>query len=251
MYNKNGENMKKGFTLAELLGVTVLLALITAVAYPALFKIFNDKEEERENEKIELISSAAINYTKSNINDYPFKEGQSACVFLQTLVDKNLIPFEIDETLSNRIVQIKMNVNQKYTAELLEKGETCQAYNTTSYQINTCTKDASAVRYTLKDDRTLYYVNNRLVKQIDFISGKNKSDLAGFQIQMNNYDSLNNRLKYQSGITSQIDKNESYFEMKVTFDMNTFTDFTEEQKKALQNAPIFYHDNELEHTCNG
>ena len=27
--------------------------------------------------------------------------------------------------------------------------------------------------------------------------------------------------------------------------------FTEEQKKALQNAPIFYHDNELEHTCNG
>ena len=68
---------------------------------------------------------------------------------------------------------------------------------------------------------------------------------------MNNYDSLNNRLKYQSGITSQIDKNESYFEMKVTFDMNTFTDFTEEQKKALQNAPIFYHDNELEHTCNG
>ena len=58
MYNKNGENMKKGFTLAELLGVTVLLALITAVAYPALFKIFNNKEEERENEKIEQKQAA-------------------------------------------------------------------------------------------------------------------------------------------------------------------------------------------------
>ena len=249
MYNKNGENMKKGFTLAELLGVTVLLALITAVAYPTLFKIFNDKEEERENEKIELISSAAINYVKSNINDYPFKEGQSACIFLQTLEDKNLIPFEMDEKFSNRIVQVKMNVNQKYTAELLEKGETCKAYNTTTYQINTCTKDASSVRYTLKDDRTLYYVNDQLIKQTDFISGENKSDLASFQIQMNNYDSLNNRLKYQSGITSQINKNESYFEMKVTFDMDTFTDFTEEQKTTLQNASIFYHEGALEHIC--
>ena len=38
--------MKKGFTLVELLAVTVLLGLIMAVAYPTLFKIFDDKEDE-------------------------------------------------------------------------------------------------------------------------------------------------------------------------------------------------------------
>ena len=99
MYNENGDNMKKGFTLAELLGVTVLLALVCALAYPVLFGIFEEKKGEIDESKRELITSSAINYVKSNLNDYPFKEGQNACIFLKTLVDNNLIVYEVDEDL--------------------------------------------------------------------------------------------------------------------------------------------------------
>ena len=56
--------MKRGFTLVELLAVTVLLALIMAVSYPTLFKTFEDKEIEIDSSKKQIIENAAINYVK-------------------------------------------------------------------------------------------------------------------------------------------------------------------------------------------
>ena len=110
MYNENGESMKRGFTLTELLGVTVLLALVMALAYPVLFGIFESKQGEIDEAKKELITSAAINYVKTNLNDYPYNEGQNACVFLKTLVDQNLIGYEVEEELYDRIIQIKQYI---------------------------------------------------------------------------------------------------------------------------------------------
>ena len=69
--------MKRGFTLVELLAVTVLLALIMAVSYPTLFKTFEDKEIEIDSNKKQIIENAAINYVKLNINEYPYKEGNT------------------------------------------------------------------------------------------------------------------------------------------------------------------------------
>lgn len=249
MYNENGESMKRGFTLAELLGVTVLLALIMALAYPVLFGIFEEKKETINEAKRELITSAAINYAKTNLNDYPYKEGQNACIFLKTLVDENLVGYEVEEELYDRIIQVNMGVNNKYTAEILEKGTTCTSYGTNVYRIDTCIKDASTYRYDLKDSRTLYYVNNTIIKQLDKIEGENESDLASFKIQANNYETLNNALKYHDGISTQMNKGEAYFKMNVEFDMNVFTNFSEEEIEALQNAPIFYSNSTLENAC--
>ena len=251
MYNENGDNMKKGFTLAELLGVTVLLALVCALAYPVLFGIFEEKKGKIDESKRELITSSAINYVKSNLNDYPFKEGQNTCIFLKTLVDNNLIGYEVEEDLYDRIIQINMNVNNKYTADILEKGKTCTSYGTTVYQINTCTKNASTYRYNLKDYRMLYYVGGVLVKQTDLINGENDSDLSSFKIQANNYETLNNTLKYHDGIYTQMNKGESYFKMRVEFDMKVFNGFNEVELQALQNAPIFFNtaSSSLENVC--
>ena len=249
MYNENGESMKRGFTLTELLGVTVLLALVMALAYPVLFGIFESKQGEIDEAKKELITSAAINYVKTNLNDYPYNEGQNACVFLKTLVDQNLIGYEVEEELYDRIIQINMGVNNKYTADILDKNKTCTAYGTIVYQINTCTKDISTPRYELKDNRMLYYVGNTMIKQVDRIEGKNKSDLASFKIQANNYEALNNALKYHEGILTKINKNEAYFEMNVEFDMSKFSSFNANEIEALKNAPIFYSNDTLENVC--
>ena len=250
MYNENGDDMKKGFTLAELLGVTVLLALVLVLALPALLGIFEEKEIEIDEAKQELITSAAINYAKSNINSYPYTEGQNACIFLKTLVDQNLIAYEVEEELYNRIIKVNMGVNNKYTANILDSDETCTAYGTILYQIDTCTKDASTSKYTLKDNRTLYYVGGSLLKQIDKIEGKNKSDKAGFNLQASNYEALNNILKYDDGVSTLMNKGDEYFEMNIEFDMTKFTGFTENQKEVLENAPIFYTDSlTLENTC--
>lgn len=250
MYNENGDDMKKGFTLAELLGVTVLLAMVLVLALPALFGIFEEKEMEIDTAKQELITSAAINYVKSNINSYPYTEGQNACIFLKTLVEQNLIAYEVEEELYNRIIKVNMGVNNKYTADILDSDQTCTAYGTILYQVNTCTKDASTSKYTLKDSRTTYYVGGSLIKQIDKIEGKNKSDKAGFSLQASNYETLSNTLKYDEGISTLMNKGDEYFKMSIEFDMTKFNGFTEEEKEALENAPIFYTDPlTLENTC--
>lgn len=249
MYNENGDNMERGFTLAELLGVTVLLALVMALGYPVLFGIFEEKEGQIDEAKRELITSSAINYAKKNLNDYPYKEGQSACIFLKTLVDENVIGYEVEEELYDRIVQIKMNVNNKYTADILEKGKTCTSYGTNTYKVETCTKDASTASYTIKDYRTLYYKDNTIIKQVHLIEGKNNSELSSFEVQANNYETLSNTLKYHEGIYTQMNKGEAYFKMRVEFDMSTFTEFNSEEIEALENAPIFYSNSALENVC--
>lgn len=251
MYNENGDNMKRGFTLAELLGVTVLLALVCALAYPALFGIFEDEQGKIDSSKKELITAASINYAKSNLNDYPYKEGQNACVFLKTLVDQNLIGYEVEEDLYDRIIQINMGVNSQYKADILGVGETCTAYGTTVYRVSTCTKNASTYRYSLTDNRTMYYIGDELVKQVDIIKGENDSDLSSFKIQANNYETLSNTLKYHDGISTQMNKGESYFKMRIEFDMHVFDGFYEDELPALQNAPIFLDtaSSTLENTC--
>ena len=40
-----------------------------------------------------------------------------------------------------------MNAYNQYKATILEKGETCTAYGTTVYQVNTCTKDLTNNQY--------------------------------------------------------------------------------------------------------
>ena len=243
--------MKKGFTLAELLGVTVLLALVVVIAYPVMLNIFEEQKDELDTNKKEIIENVAINYVKSNLNDYPYREQQNSCVFLKTLVDNNLIPYEVEDAWLNRIIKVNMGSNNKYSAEVLDAGQTCTAYGVDVYEVKSCSKKDSAYRYRLVDNRTQYYIKNKLIKQIDHINAENDSDLALFKIQMNNYDSMVNVLQYKDGILMKMDKNESYFTLHAEFDVQALAPFTEEEKNVLINAPIFYQAGALDTTCNG
>lgn len=232
--------MKRGFTLAELLGVTVLLALIVAVSYPVMINIFEEKQGEIDSYKREIIENAAINYVKTNLNEYPYKDKQNSCVFLKTLVDNNLISYELEDELLNRIVKINMSSNNKYSAEILEAGETCKSYGLNNYMVKTCTKKDSSLRYKLVDNRTQYYIGEELIKQVDEIKAQNDSDLALFKVQANNYETLSNTLKYKNGVSIKMNKSESYFELYAEFDIKNLETFTDKEKTTLVNAPIFY-----------
>ena len=233
--------MKKGFTLAELLGVTVLLALITVVSYPVILNMFEKKQGEIDSSKKELIENVAINYAKSNLNEYPFKEKKNSCIFVKVLVDNNLISYEVDEDTYNRIVKVNFGVNNKYTAELLDEGATCKAYDSSDeFKVITCRKNSSTNGYNLIDKITSYYKGDQLLNQIHKIKAENVSDLKSFEIQMQNYEQLFNSLRYTDGIDMTFDKNETYFEMYVEFDMTEFTEFSDEQQTTLSNAAIFY-----------
>ena len=238
--------MKRGFTLVELLAVTVLLGLIMAVSYPTLFKTFEDKEDEIDESKKQIIENAAINYVKLNINEYPYKEGNT-CLFLKTLIDENKISFEVDEILFDRIIKINM-YNNKYSAEVLDKNETCQADGIT-YEVKECKTDLSNVNFKLVDNKTTYYKSNSVVKQIDIIEGTNIKDKNIFSNQINAYENLNNTIKNNSNIISTIDINQEYFKMYTEINNPNDIVLSNAEKQVLESAPIFYNSGAIKTTC--
>lgn len=234
--------MKKGFTLAELLGVTIILALVVTISYPVILNIFEQKELEIDSNKKILIETAAINYAKKNINEYPYKENTSNCIFVKELIDNKEIPYEVDDELLYRIVEVKMGINEKYNAELLDNGAICSSRNI-DYEVKTCINNLSTHRYELKDTRIGYYINNVLIKRIDIINGKDISSINQFAVEVDNYNNLSNALKGHDGISLFMNKGDKYFKMHVEFDMSKFDGFTDIEKQYLINAPIFYNSN--------
>lgn len=235
--------MKRGFTLIELLAVTILLGIIMAVSYPALFKIFDDKENEIDSNKKQIIENTAINYAKENINEF---ENGNNCLFLKQLIDKNKLGDIIDENLNNRIIKININ-DENYSAQLLDENVTCNA-NQKTYEVKQCTQNSSTSKYNLIDNKTTYYIDNIVVKQIDVVEGTNIND-SNFSNQINSYNNLANTLKNNSNFNISINKNQEYFKMYTEITLPTDIVLTQDEKIALENASIFYNSGVIKTTC--
>lgn len=244
--------MKKGFTLTELLAVTVLLTLLVAVSYPILFNSFEEKEQELDEAKKELIYNAAENYVKLNSNLYPYYVNSEACVFLKDLIDESLVAIELDESFEKRIVKVKMLENNQYSSTLLDANESCTS-NSIVYQVKTCrTIDNSTSNYELKDNRVQYIKDNVIIRQIDNISGKNidQTTTVSYDNMVNNYSNLHDVLRYKNLYYSKFNKGKEYFKMLVDIDMKDgYNNFSSEEITALTNASIFYN-NGIDTTCN-
>lgn len=62
---------KNGFTLIELIGTVVILAIIALVVLPATLSVLNQGQEEVDKSVIQIVESAANHYVNNNKNDYP------------------------------------------------------------------------------------------------------------------------------------------------------------------------------------
>lgn len=83
--------MKKGFTLAELLGVIVILSLIALITVPAITDTLQNYKIKLCNTQLEEIISAAKTWGADNLVKLPSSEGQIKTVSLKTLSDYGYI----------------------------------------------------------------------------------------------------------------------------------------------------------------
>lgn len=103
--------MKKGFTLVELLGVIVVLAIISMIAVPLIDRSINKSDEDLYNTQINQIVKAAKNYYAENLEKLnqvgekcdtsPCDAGDSkpvnpCCVTLDTLQKGGYLPTKVD-----------------------------------------------------------------------------------------------------------------------------------------------------------
>ncbi len=114
--------MKKGFTLAELIAVIVILALISLVSIPAVSGILKQNKERLCETQLENILAAAKSYGADNVFSLP---DTSMTINLQTLVDAGYIAGEIENPITKEnfdldtteITITKNNKKYEYTLD--------------------------------------------------------------------------------------------------------------------------------------
>lgn len=117
---------EKGFTLAELLGVIVLLSIITLISFPPIVnQIKSAKEDISDATKTVIFNSAKL-YVNEEPNSYPIKPGDTYCITLQTLVNKAYLKVPIEDIQTgkeielSRVVKYQVLENQKIVLSLVK-----------------------------------------------------------------------------------------------------------------------------------
>ncbi len=100
---------KNGFTLIELIGSIVILALIALVAFPSIVSVLNKEQGNIDSAVQDRIISGVSEYVYDNADDFPKQlEGNSSIrsngnVSYQTLVDNGYI----DKSVGDKNCEVK------------------------------------------------------------------------------------------------------------------------------------------------
>ena len=102
--------MKRGFTLVELLGVLIVLAIIALITIPIINKSLKDNKERLYNSQLEEIASAAEKWAYKNINLLPTENGEIVTVTLLTLKESGDLPLDVRDPRNNELLPNDMMV---------------------------------------------------------------------------------------------------------------------------------------------
>ena len=103
--------MKKGFTLAELLGVIIILALLSMIAVPAITTSLNKQKKSLCTTQISYMISAAKNWGADHLLQLP-DEGETLTISLSELIKQGYIQGDKDATTEEDKLKI-INPNTK------------------------------------------------------------------------------------------------------------------------------------------
>ena len=123
----------KGFTLAELLGVIVILSLISVITIPAVTSSLNTYKGKLCNSQLDQIISASKAWATDNIVLLPTENGKKYQVTLKTLAQYGYI----DDDIKNPVTKVNFDldstiititrVNKTYKYEIDEETvKSCQ-----------------------------------------------------------------------------------------------------------------------------
>lgn len=105
--------MKKGFTLIEMIGSIVILAIIALVAFPAVLNMLNSSQGKVDSGMQDYVIGAASEYVNDHVNSYPRKEGASAqFINVSTLLSEGYLTSKaISDEMNNDQVKVTVKKN--------------------------------------------------------------------------------------------------------------------------------------------
>lgn len=103
--------MKKGFTLAELLGVIIILALISLIAIPAITDSLNQHKKNLCDTQLNYIIAAAKNWGTDHMLQLP-EEGEELTIKLSELIQQGYMEGDKNASIEEDKLKI-INPNTK------------------------------------------------------------------------------------------------------------------------------------------
>lgn len=102
---------KRGFTLAEIIGVVVVLGLIALLAFPPMLKMIKNSENKVSEANKTLIYTASSQYTAKYMNDFPKTKGNVYCITIEDLVKEEFLLSTIVNEEINLDTKIKITIS--------------------------------------------------------------------------------------------------------------------------------------------
>lgn len=117
----------RGFTLLELLGVIVILALLTTLVFPSVLNAIKKSSNQTDKLSMDLISNAADLYIENNLNEFIKFNGNKYIIEIENLIEEGNLPNNIKMSDIDNIndVCIQTIYQDGFKYELKEKG-TCE-----------------------------------------------------------------------------------------------------------------------------
>ena len=123
---------KNGFTLAELLGVMVILSLISIITVPAVTESLNNYKTKLCVSQINEIISAAKSWGNENVLVLPSGEGETYDVTLRTLAEYGYIDEKVNNPVTNENFDLDTTI-----VTITKKGKKYK-YTMDSTTVDTC-----------------------------------------------------------------------------------------------------------------
>lgn len=100
----------RGFTLIEVLGVVVIIAAISLLAFPPIIEQIRKSHSSISESTLQLIYTGTDLYMYSDKSSYLNRDGAIYCISLRSIVDKGFLNDPITDTMNNKNMDLDQNV---------------------------------------------------------------------------------------------------------------------------------------------
>ncbi len=117
---------KKGFTLAELLGVVVIISILAILAFPPIINQIKKSRNKISDATMKILTSATEMYMDYHQNQFPINPSTTYCITLQQLVDDNQLEDPITDASTGtsyaltKFVKVVIVTNSDITYTLVD-----------------------------------------------------------------------------------------------------------------------------------
>lgn len=120
----------RGYTLLELLGVIVILALLTTLVFPSILNSIKESSDDADKLSMNLIDNAVDLYIENHANDFKKRNGSRFIIEMNELIEDGNLPSNIKisdiDSIEEKCIQV-IYINNKYMYELKNEG-TCEHF---------------------------------------------------------------------------------------------------------------------------